>query len=512
MRKRVPKTVQGIRWWLLACLAAAGFLAFGTARPACLASSAALWATAISGDPVPEEEEKYRIEIIDAKAFDPTMAGTLQLPTDSPGISTMAYRTGVTADGLSVLVIRLGPIDAEPFPITFTVSDSAGDPASVVGALSSTMPAVPAPLGGSTGTKTSVTIPAGQSPVVYYCPPEAFKFGGVRDNTAIGEQNQKLTITASTGGEALAAAPLYLVRPTILFVHGVLSGPGTWTGSQDSFTSFIANVNLPSAQYSLADYSFENTSGYDLTAMVVPTDINDLVGNEVASLIATTRVDVVGHSMGGVITAWYASNFGDVTISRNDGFPNGSWNGKLFPFRSPNDFGVGDIRRFVSIGSPFNGSPLADALVGAFSAQAFLTAIDLQTASATGNGAAVYDLQIKSSASSKLETQPGPSLEWLPIAGIAGQGQNLGLPDSALYTIGGWIPGQLAGLPQNGSDLIVAEVSAVNSVSAPVGEKITKATGVVHTTETTDLTIQQDVAQALDFQNAGGSVLFNTQF
>ena len=64
--------------------------------------------------------------------------------------------------------------------------------------------------------------------------------------------------------------------------------------------------------------------------------------------------------MGGVITKWYVSDLGYVSLNRRNSFPQLVWRGDLNPYHRNNNFGVGDIRRLVSMGSPFQGSPFAD--------------------------------------------------------------------------------------------------------------------------------------------------------
>lgn len=87
---------------------------------------------------------------------------------------------------------------------------------------------------------------------------------------------------------------------------------------------------------------------------------------------AATRADVIGHSMGGQLARTYISNLNWADIGAINRTRNGvqtAWPVATF-FRTgtfgdrrylrPDNWGAGDIRRLVTIGSPFKGSPLAN--------------------------------------------------------------------------------------------------------------------------------------------------------
>ncbi|HVZ93042.1 MAG TPA: hypothetical protein VG797_00885, partial [Phycisphaerales bacterium] len=85
---------------------------------------------------------------------------------------------------------------------------------------------------------------------------------------------------------------------------------------------------------------------------------------------AATRADAVGHSQGGQLIRWYVCDTSadgatidrlgwpsglDIDNMRSRSFANGKW-----PYLRDDNFGAGSIRRFVSLNSPFKGSPIAD--------------------------------------------------------------------------------------------------------------------------------------------------------
>lgn len=81
---------------------------------------------------------------------------------------------------------------------------------------------------------------------------------------------------------------------------------------------------------------------------------------------ATTRVDVVGHSMGGLITRAYISNVNGIH-TRGSSFNQADFG--LRPddgadpkrrYKRKDNFYSGDIRRLITLGSPLRGSPSAN--------------------------------------------------------------------------------------------------------------------------------------------------------
>ena len=81
------------------------------------------------------------------------------------------------------------------------------------------------------------------------------------------------------------------------------------------------------------DYSGSNTSGYDVTTRTVPNTIATEIQSQRNNGVAATRLDVAGHSMGGVITKWYVSDLGNITnVPRRNSFPPLNWPGSSYPY------------------------------------------------------------------------------------------------------------------------------------------------------------------------------------
>ncbi len=279
------------------------------------------------------------------------------------------------------------------------------------------------------------------------------------------------------------------------------------------------------------DWSDINTTGYNVAPIRVYTSIHDEIVFQQSRGVAATRVDIFGHSAGGTIVKWYVSDIPSTTLVRNlpspDGFPDLIWDLTKAPFRRANNFNVGDIRRFVSVGDPFRGSIFAATARGELSYSAITIAlIPLWLKGLHKDGTAIDDLSITSRATLLLATKT-PVVSWLPIVGIAHPKPETSLVpygwDVLLSMIGATPSGM--GLDNTTSDWVVINLSAVDRGAGPfppIGRLCKVAYNTVHTEEPTDPTgsILAILLQAFDLQytsstDAGyiqGYTLFNTSF
>ncbi len=476
------------------------------------------------GDPIPDTEAGYSIDTIDARAFAPQMQPPgIQLPAAS-AVDPSWYVSGALADGLSVLVVRLNPMQVAGQPVTFTISPLVDpNPQDLtperVGSLWASFPAVPAPEAPNNAA-TTITVPAGSPAVVFYRPPESFLFGS-------GTDAQLLQITDYAGGEGIASTLIALRRPPLLLIHGILSSPAAMQPMAALLQKGFGAVAGSGIDVDYLDWSSQNDSGYDVVAPMVPGEISDeLQRLYLRYNIAAVRLDVFAHSMGGVVTMLYACNTGDIPITRADGFQNGDWYGLAYPYLRNDDYGVGDIRRIVTIGSPFGGSPLADAVASNFGAGPTL---DLAAATSGGNGDTdcFYDLGVLSGMTKFLATQH-PQVSWLPLVGIAqpdGTIQELTQLDTVQYYAAICLvdtlqlnPTQL-GLTAANSDFIVQDVSQYHLTNAPIPQHIA-LDDLVHTTEEPSEAAALQLMKSLDLlvpsplpsTYTPGSAMFNPSF
>lgn len=210
------------------------------------------------------------------------------------------------------------------------------------------------------------------------------------------------------------AATLRIRRPPVVFVHGITGSAKGYFGEE--FANEATDTPVPSRLY-FADYSQSHVAGFDVNWPVVPATIaqalndyrigNDDIGMHTPWLVngglqhvqsrafngrryAATRADVVAHSMGGQLTRLYVSGLDGIDTPREwvDGVFQDTWLDVLpdaWPnlvinrlpnerYLRPDNFDGGDIRRFVSVGTPYGGSMpavLSTIVDGSLSGMAF---------------------------------------------------------------------------------------------------------------------------------------------
>lgn len=139
----------------------------------------------------------------------------------------------------------------------------------------------------------------------------------------------KLSVTDENDVTVMQKIPLSLIRTPILFAHGLASEASTF----DPMLSVMSQSgHYPEYALYALDYSETALSAYSVNESVIPDNIGLLKQKCLEAGYAVGRVDVVGHSMGGVLTRLYLQS----TDYRND------------------------IRAFIGIDVPHSGSQLAD--------------------------------------------------------------------------------------------------------------------------------------------------------
>jgi len=239
------------------------------------------------------------------------------------------------------------------------------------------------------------------SSMAFFVPPDDYLTAGdygpdfyLSDSTAMnpGEETE-ITFTIYANGESwpIMRSAFQLRRPPIVLVHGLKGAARNYWGT--TYREYD-NVPLPTRVY-YADYGDTSVLGFDVNYRFVPLAIQAALDDYRGSIdnigplfgqhhftrgfhgvqYAATRADVVGHSMGGVLTRFYVSgisvsgprlrppdNGGEWRTTRWDDIAamrdNNDQEGRWYYLRGSN-FWAGDIRRFISMGAPFRGSPIA---------------------------------------------------------------------------------------------------------------------------------------------------------
>jgi len=243
----------------------------------------------------------------------------VSLTTDVNRLATASVtRHGIVADGVTKLLLRVH----SDGPVTFSISPGVGTLMKIDGSLS-----------GSSLVVQPVTIsPSERIAFALYQAPSDFP-GGTSTFDVTIQANQ-------------LSKPLRIHRPPVLLVHGVWSGPGSWTDT--GIVERLRDRHFDICEHCLVDYSGDPAGSFDplesgtpLTAMMLATrsSLNDYrqVG------IAITQVDVVAHSMGGLVARGYAAQTGQFVRTDN--------------------YRQGDFHKIITVGTPHLGTPMADWLI-----------------------------------------------------------------------------------------------------------------------------------------------------
>ena len=129
-------------------------------------------------------------------------------------------------------------------------------------------------------------------------------------------------------------APLTVIRPPSVLIHGLWSNSGAWSTVWDR--SGFLEVN------SRADYHATNASNFSVNAPMVKAFVADGLQKVRDLGYAATQADVVAHSMGGLLTRLYAGSSA---------------------YQRPDNFGLGDVRRLVTLDTPHSGASTANLIV-----------------------------------------------------------------------------------------------------------------------------------------------------
>ncbi len=253
------------------------------------------------------------------------------------GLSSADYgKTGLAADGNSRLILRYK--SDVPGTVAFSVS-----------------PAMPGARLESFADRQEITAPltlastsSGYQASAVLVAPEAWP-----ESIAYPRGNFTVTaaFTPSSGSTNTETLTLTLQAPPVVLIHGAFgdnermfgyatgSKSGVWHKLEDAGLT-VASWNYDSTQ-SPKKLIASNTNGL---AQIISDTLNTLNSQD----IAATRVDLVTHSSGGIVARQYLRTDTDTGN------------------RTPNSYGLGTVRRVVTIASPNRGTPLGSYMSGKF--------------------------------------------------------------------------------------------------------------------------------------------------
>ena len=298
---------------------------------------------------------------------DPTNVGGQILPltssVDPNSVPDAPGANGIAADGVSAAAIVYNSFSSQPLTLTLTG----------VGTVTGTVP------GGSIGTLTDYVAdylsnpePGSGTTIQLTDPLDATTCNSDTDQAGTSQcaflallwapakmpyststpESVSLTITANqtdaNGVQGSTSAPAVLEAPPLVLVHGI------WDSSSGAWPTFIPSMQqsgYPTSNIVAANYSAFNSLTFENpgTQQILAQSIADALTNAAREGIVARKVDVVSHSMGGLVTLYFVDQF-------DQGTPPQSVDGLLVTLPE------NPIHKLVAIAMPHGGSPLATTL------------------------------------------------------------------------------------------------------------------------------------------------------
>jgi len=168
----------------------------------------------------------------------------------------------------------------------------------------------------------------------------AFSLYNAPANYGASSASRSVTVTFTftpsigNGDTTSFTADLTVLRPPVVLMHGLWSSPSTWGAA------FIRNDSTHTTV--AGDYQGTNAAHFSVNVPAVKEAIDNALMQFRSSMNAATQVDVIGHSMGGILTRLYANSTQNIRVD---------------------NFNLGDVHRIVTLDTPHWGSTLANLLV-----------------------------------------------------------------------------------------------------------------------------------------------------
>ncbi|MEE8458273.1 MAG: alpha/beta fold hydrolase [Phycisphaerales bacterium] len=286
------------------------------------------------------EPRGFLFRVVDVELLDPVLSlmSGLDVTTDLQVLATTPGRPviGAAADGVTRIVVRISGLPG-PGEVELRLFDEVGG-TNGVGTLRT-----PGGIEDVTTLDVPVTVLSdGRAmAIAVYVAPADFIRDGADSTQAIRHVRLDATYQApGAGGPVLVSQQILLRRPPVLLLHGLWSNSATWKmpiANDDRFLVFAHDYEVTHAQ-NFTDNLIQPRRGVQRALMMAR-----------RRDFAATQADVVGHSMGGLLTRMYISDvYGDSRAT----------------YRRRDNFGAGDVNRLISLDTPHKGSPLANVLIG----------------------------------------------------------------------------------------------------------------------------------------------------
>jgi len=312
---------------------------------------------------------------VDAQGFQPQLnsgVATLQTPITNT-VASSFNRVGALTDGASLIVVQLSSNPCSYANWTLGITDTtpgSTNGAAQLGSLwddsydSDNLPDLPATLADPGNTNVTLNV---NTRAIFYRPPPSWAFGKKSK-----EHNIQIELR-NPSNDVVTTQTLNLHKPPLVLMHGGLSSGAKWNNFQSVLDARNIEVDLVEP---FVDYSTNNFSGLDVIYRVLPRAISNAVQALRAQQIAATRLDIVAHSAGGLAARWYMTPVSQritgeridptmaLTTTHGDQVLPLKFKAKAIhddaqnEFRRADNFGVGDIRRLITLGTPHRGMTL----------------------------------------------------------------------------------------------------------------------------------------------------------
>jgi pimeloyl-ACP methyl ester carboxylesterase len=226
---------------------------------------------------------------------------------------------GAVADGVTLLVLSV----VSSAPITFSLSHASEWPH--YGTLMQ--------VDGCCSAQSIMVNPVGSTAVAVYRAPIDLSEEVSLGVTAVNAQ-----------GNTIANGQIYLRRPPVVFIHGVWSNPDVFAFWEKAITLADGPVVWH------ADYRANSADTFNPFDESVPISslllaVETALNMERAKGIAASQVDVIAHSMGGLVARAREKD-----------------RGPRVAFKRKENRNQGEFHKLITIGTPHQGSPFADYL------------------------------------------------------------------------------------------------------------------------------------------------------
>ncbi len=256
-----------------------------------------------------------------------------RITLDTDKIATadnLLKRNGVVADGVSKLILCIdADKEGDEFYVDIIDNDSNSELNGILMSLDGQKQSA------TTITTSAVNTVEGPRAFAIYQAPEIFAY------PVSEERSREIYIVVTNRSTNVSIFKnVQIHRPQVLLVHGLWSNSDTWDTAVWNNSSKFSFKNI--------DYKETNAEAFYSNGFWLDTILRSIIKEyKIKHNVAGVKCDIVGHSMGGMISRWYMSE---------------NLNFTFFKYLKDRNYNSGSIRKLITIGTPHSGSPWGNIL------------------------------------------------------------------------------------------------------------------------------------------------------